>query len=804
MCPPDGTAATGGQLGRVLNGRYRLDRILGRGGFAQVFLATDLALQRPVAVKVLHAALTEDQGQDFLARFAQEARAVAALDHPNILSIHDYGEAAGTVYLVMPYVDGGTLHNLLRAGDGNGADGRVSPADAGRYVRQVAAALDYAHRRKLVHRDIKPQNMLIRSEDRHLLLADFGIAKVLTGTEAQSRTGVLGTLAYMAPEQFEGIVSPASDIYALGCVLCQLLTGTVPYSGTTEQVIFAHLQHPAPRLAGYGIAGLPPALQGVLDRALAKRPEERYAAAGDLAVAYDAALAGTDRSYATGAAATVVGAATIVGHSTSPHDPGATLLGVAPSATDGPADFPPPGGTQYPPLGVVPVAGYSSQPPPSPPARPTGGRRAFLAGVVGLGTVALLAAAGGGALAARSRGGAAATATPASRATIAANVGQVSARPSAVPSVAPIAPPAPTVAPTTAPTAIPAAAATVTPSAAAVAPSAAPSAVPTALPSASAAPAIPTAAPSVPPAVAPAPSNAPAAGGFGGAAGQVLRGHAELVEAVAFAPDGTLLASGADDNTARLWRPDGQGVAILTGHSADINGVAWSPDGTFVSTASGDGTLRTWVSDGVLASTLKGHTDVVMGAAWLADSVSLVSASWDGTLRLWHAVRAENTRTIAAHNAKIWAIALSAEKVIASGSEDATIRLWGLDGAAKGTLRGHTDVIWGLSYSPDGAFLASGSKDGTVRLWDRAGNAVRTVLSGLPPVASVAWSRNDDPNGGLIAAGLYDGRIVVAAPTGRVVATCAGHGGYVAGLAWHPRSAILASASQDATIRIWS
>ena len=144
-------------------------------------------------------------------------------------------------------------------------------------------------------------------------------------------------------------------------------------------------------------------------------------------------------------------------------------------------------------------------------------------------------------------------------------------------------------------------------------------------------------------------------------AGQVLRGHAELVEAVAFAPDGALFASGADDNTARLWRSDGQSVAILTGHSADVNGVAWSPDGTFVSTASGDGTFRTWMSDGILASTLKGHTDVVMGAAWLADSVSLVSASWDGTLRLWHAVRAENTRTIAAYNAKIWALDLSAE-----------------------------------------------------------------------------------------------------------------------------------------------
>jgi serine/threonine protein kinase len=781
----DDAAATAVQRGGVLNGRYRLDRLIGRGGFAQVFLATDLALQRQVAVKVLHAELTGDQAHDFLARFTREARAVAALDHPHILSIHDYGQAAGTVYLVMPYVRGGTLHDLLR---------RVSPADAGRYVRQVAAALDYAHRRQIVHRDIKPQNMLIRAEDQHLLLADFGIAKALTGTDAQSRTGVMGTLAYMAPEQFEGIVSPATDIYALGCVLFQLLTGEVPYSGSTEQVIFAHLQRPVPRLADRNVGGVPPAIQGVLDRALAKRQGDRYTTAGELAAAYDAALTGTGQPSAP------VAVPPIVGHVASPPDPNATLLGPS-----GPAELTPPLAAHHAPPAGVPIGGYAPPAPASAVAPPTGGRRAFLAGVAGLGAAALLATAGGGALVLRSRSGAAAQAVLPTMASTAvpspATVAQAGAQPATAtvvvstpsPPTATASPPTTTAIPptaTTLPTATtaPPTVAPPLPTTAAIVPSAVPP-TPSASRTPTTAAVAPTAPPTVGPSSTPTPSATAVSGGFSGAAGRVLRGHGELVESVAFAPDGALLASGGDDNTARLWRSNGQGAATLTGHTADVNGVAWSPDGTFLATASGDGTLRTWLADGLLASTLKGHTDVVTGAAWLADSVALVSGSWDGTLRLWHAVRAENTRTIAAHNAKIWALALSAEKLVASGAEDTTIKLWGLDSTAKGTLRGHTSVVWGLSFSPDGAFLASCSKDGTVRLWDRSGNAIRTILSGLPPVSS---------------AGLYDGRIIIVTPTGKIVATCTGHGGYITGLSWHPQGAILASGSQDATIRLWS
>jgi serine/threonine-protein kinase len=273
-------------VGATLNRRYRLDRLAGQGGFAQVFVAFDLELHRDVALKVLHANLQEAEGgQDLLRRFQQEARAVAALNHANILPIWDYGQVAGSPYLVMPFVDGGSLYERLRNGP------RPDLGQIGDWLRQIASALDYAHGRKIVHRDIKPQNMLLNDGDGRLQLADFGIAKVITDAGTLNATGVIGTLSYMAPEQFRGQVGFTTDVYALGCVLFQLLTGTLPFSGSTEQVINGHLNMPVPPLCAPDARPLPAALQGVIARALAKQPEERYPSAGALASAYAAALA---------------------------------------------------------------------------------------------------------------------------------------------------------------------------------------------------------------------------------------------------------------------------------------------------------------------------------------------------------------------------------------------------------------------------------------------------------------------------------------------------------------------------------
>ena len=269
---------------RVLNTRYRLEKKIGQGGFAEVYMATDQLLKRNVAVKVLHSDLTEKD--DFLERFEREAQSIAALDHPNILAIYDYGQAEETAYLVMPLVEGGTLNDKLRQKK------KFDLPEANHYLQQAAAALDYAHRRNIVHRDIKPQNMLLRAEDDRLLLSDFGIAKVLSAASAQSRTGVMGTLSYMAPEQLEGNVGVGTDIYALGCVLFQMLTGELPYTGPTEQVMVGHMMKPIPSIVERSQGQLPAALQNVIERALAKKPENRYPTAGEMARAFQAVVNG--------------------------------------------------------------------------------------------------------------------------------------------------------------------------------------------------------------------------------------------------------------------------------------------------------------------------------------------------------------------------------------------------------------------------------------------------------------------------------------------------------------------------------
>jgi serine/threonine protein kinase len=268
----------------ILNDRYRLEKKIGQGGFAQVFLATDGRLRRRVAVKVLNADLSEDE--NFLTRFDREAQAIAALDHPNILAVFDYGEAENTAYLVMPYIEGGTLHDLLKR------EKFLAPQHAAKYLNQAAAALDYAHRKQTIHRDIKPHNILLREADDHVLLADFGLAKVIGSAGASGSTAVMGTISYMSPEQLNGVPSLQSDVYALGVVLYQMLVGELPYSGATETVIMGHLTQPVPSVAERSGGRLPTAFQAIFDRALAKNPAQRYQSAGELARHFQNAVNG--------------------------------------------------------------------------------------------------------------------------------------------------------------------------------------------------------------------------------------------------------------------------------------------------------------------------------------------------------------------------------------------------------------------------------------------------------------------------------------------------------------------------------
>ena len=280
----------------------RIEAVAGRGGMGIVYRATQLSLGRPVAVKLIAPDRAGDPG--FRERFERESRVAAAIDHPNVIPVYAAGEEAGHLYLVMRYVKGTDLQGLLVR------ERRLPPERVAAVGAQVGAALDAAHAVGLVHRDVKPANVLLSGE--HAYLADFGLSQVM-GTETRlTSTGQwIGTVDFMAPEQFSGgSVDARADVYALGCVLYDALTGDVPFPrGTVPATMLAHMHEEPPRPTQVA-PGVPQGFDRVIARALAKDPDRRYPSAGDLGRAALAAAEGSDvteseRTVARGAAAPV-------------------------------------------------------------------------------------------------------------------------------------------------------------------------------------------------------------------------------------------------------------------------------------------------------------------------------------------------------------------------------------------------------------------------------------------------------------------------------------------------------------------
>lgn len=275
-------------VGQTL-GKYRIVALLGHGGMATVYQGLQPGVDRTVAIKVLPP--HPGQNDDFVARFRLEARTIARLQHPHILPLYDYGDENGVLYLVMPYVGGGSLAGRI-------ARGPLPVEDVVTYTRQIGGALDYAHRQGVIHRDLKPENVLLDGEG-HALLADFGIAKLLEGSPAAGALtatgGLIGTPAYMSPEQAQGLpLDSRSDLYSLGVVAFEMLTGKPPYDADTAmQIVMQQIGAPVPSLTAVS-PNASPALEDVLRKVLAKEPADRFDSSMAFAQALSAAASGHD------------------------------------------------------------------------------------------------------------------------------------------------------------------------------------------------------------------------------------------------------------------------------------------------------------------------------------------------------------------------------------------------------------------------------------------------------------------------------------------------------------------------------
>ncbi len=689
-------------------GNYRLIRLLGQGGFAEVYLGQHVHLHTSAAIKFLKMHLSQRHQEGFL----REAEIVAHFRHQHIIRLLDFGidTEENIPYLFMEYAPYGTLRDRHPKGS------IVPLPTVAQYVKQTAKALQYAHDQHIIHRDLKPENVLVGNKG-EILLSDFGVAATVHSAQS-AKTGKLyaGTPTYSAPEQLRGHPSPASDQYSLAVMVYEWLSGHLPVTGSNRfEIARKHVEEVSHPLSER-MPELPPAVNNVVMRALAKNPEQRFDSVREFATRFEIAS-----SQEASAANSILLSPPPKPPITSANQPVQKLSPI--SSPELPITLAKQPG-QQPLLGTLITAPIT--------------RRKILVGL-GLAGLAVISVVGGSRLLTPAQQPVTTTSPP---------------TPTSIPS--------PTPSPTTVPTSTPIPSPTPTPS---------PMPTPSPLPLGTLLYTYPG--PDWVLGVVWSPDGRRIASAShyntvkvwdatDGGHVLIYRGHSDWVYAVAWSPDGRRIASASRDSTVQVWdAASGGHVFTYRGHSDWVNAVAWSPDSTRIASASFDKTVQVWdAAGGGHVFTYRGHSDAVWSVAWSPDGRRIASGSKDKTVQAWDAAGGGNVFSYHGHSGPVEAVAWSPDgKRIASGSNDKTVHVWdAANGGNVFTYRRHTDIVYSVAWSLHGRRIASGSADKTVHVWDAAnGGNVFTYRRHTDIVDAVAWS----PDGTRIASGSNDRTVQV-------------------------------------------
>ncbi len=678
-------------------GNYRLQRLIGQGGFAEVYLGEHVYLDTQAAIKVLRTQLEQDE----IAHFRAEARTIARLVHPYIVRVLDFGVEGTTPFLVIDYAPNGTLRKRHPAGVPLPLPTIIS------YVNQIASALQYAHNQKVIHRDIKPENMLLGRRN-EVLVSDFGIALVVSSRSysTQSKQDLVGTIAYMAPEQIQSQATVSSDQYALGIVVYEWLCGTRPFSGSFAEVAVKQALAPVPPLREK-LPTISPDIEAVVMRALDKNPDARYPTVRDFALALGEAyrqsptstialtrdLPSLDEDELSLAADTLP----FLAEDAAPLSPPAAVDVVsAPSSSAAPS---------------LPVTPASEQITPklpettglhAPVASGKISRRAVLAGIAGIAVVG--ATVGGIALFEHTHSTPAAAPVHVEKMaglyTYRGHFGYVWS-------------------------------AAWSPDGKRIASGS-------------------------------SDKTAQVWNALTGANPYIYTGHSDTIYAVAWSPDGKRIASASYDTTVQLWDASGGHPFTYSGHSSWVWTVRWSPTGQLIASAGGDGTVQVWnAATGARLHTYKGHTGAVFASVWSPDGRLIASSGADGTVQVWEAITGTPIYTYQPYSSSlIWSVAWSPDgSRIASAGSDRTVQLWdSTNGGHLFVYYGHTDTVYSVSWSPNGKRIVSSGEDKTAQVWNAADGTDASTYSGhAAAVHSVAWS----PDGKHVASASWDKTVQV-------------------------------------------